>query len=287
MKVTLPGALYLSTLADVNKKVFLWGLVCGLFPPILVYFLIRAVMRPAVTGEIPRGGKYLIWVLALVFWGGIFDIPFISIDSFSKSIHEPGLCKLFLATDLLISLLTLGIIFLAFRKKRIPSAYIPFKKFAFDPVLIVFLFFALTPLIFLFFPEILTQNLERFEDPMLISIVSCSKNGLMSGVVLGVFIGALITPFLEEIIFRGLFLKRPLELDQELKTRIALDFAVCLLFAILHYPVNFLFPFLISVATIFLRRRSGSLFPPILIHGVWNLSVIISILYAAHSFTLG
>jgi membrane protease YdiL (CAAX protease family) len=82
---------------------------------------------------------------------------------------------------------------------------------------------------------------------------------------------AVVTPMSEELLFRGLIQPK---LEQVLRPTEALVLQAVLFSAAHLSPVILVTHFLMGLAFGGLRRKSGSLFPSILLHGAWNAWVI-------------
>jgi membrane protease YdiL (CAAX protease family) len=84
---------------------------------------------------------------------------------------------------------------------------------------------------------------------------------------------AVVTPLSEELLFRGLIQPK---LEQLVSPTEALIVQAAL-FAALHLnPIILVTHFAMGLAFGWLRRRTGSLFPGILLHGAWNTWVLVS-----------
>jgi membrane protease YdiL (CAAX protease family) len=116
---------------------------------------------------------------------------------------------------------------------------------------------------------------EPFENPQLYAIAPAGFS--WTGLILMTVMAGVVAPFVEEVAFRGL-------LYRWLRTRLGVPAAAAasgLLFALLH-GVILLIPALtvIGIVLALLYERSGSLWPAVITHGVFN-TIMIWALYAA------
>jgi len=100
--------------------------------------------------------------------------------------------------------------------------------------------------------------------------------GLGAAIVL---LGGIVIPFAEEVVFRGV-------LYPWLRSRMRVPAAVALsatVFSLLHMHEAILLPiFFLGIVMAYLREWSGSLWPPVLFHGLHN-SVMFVVLFAAEA----
>jgi membrane protease YdiL (CAAX protease family) len=82
---------------------------------------------------------------------------------------------------------------------------------------------------------------------------------------------ALVTPISEELLFRGLIQPK---LEQVLRPVEALVVQAVLFSAAHLSPVILATHFVMGLAFGWVRRRTGSLFPSMVLHGAWNAWVI-------------
>jgi hypothetical protein len=80
-----------------------------------------------------------------------------------------------------------------------------------------------------------------------------------------------LVPIIEELVFRGLVLRR---LREKYSTLVAIILSA-LLFALVHFNKSFLGSFLHGIIFAVLAVKYGSLYMPILLHGLYNGAVVI------------
>lgn len=261
-----------------KRSIVLWAVLYAVLPPILIIPLIKNVVGPAITGSVPTGARYGFWILSLIFWGALLELPLGRISAVSDSLRDVKFAQHLLAMDTLFSFITIWLIVLAFRRDAHRSDYLAFGRFSPKPRLWILGLLSLLPLLLIVSPTIERGGVsDEVSHPLVIAYVVSIKNGSLLGIVLGFLSVGFFGPVLEEMIFRGLLLEPSHDLKRGNWRRRLLDLAVCLLFALAHLPVSFVFPFIFSAVMIYARRSSGSLLPSTLMHIVWNSSVLISV----------
>ncbi len=132
----------------------------------------------------------------------------------------------------------------------------------------------------LFSPKAIFLNQNDMTHPLFAAFMSLLKSESCFFLVIGFLSIGIFGPILEEIIFRGLLLEKSHEIGRSKVMRCFLDSVVCLFFALLHFPISFVSPLILAAAFIYVRRRSGSLWPSIFMHASWNSSILIAMLVA-------
>lgn len=263
------------------KKYVLWGVLCGLFPPLLLLILIKAIIRPAFTGKVPQGISYFLWILGLIFIGTFSQVPVGSIEQISKALESTTFSAQFLTIDVFFIIIGLSLILFTFRAHGLPNPYLPLKRFKFDSLFIMLSPIAFLPLSTLLVTDFWTSDPGAIAHPLIIAFFKSFESGSHLGIVAGILSIGVLGPIFEEFIFRGLLLEHSHELKRRKIIRYVLDFLVCIFFAVIHLPVSFVFPFIFSALMIFLRRRTHSLIPSIILHCIWNCSLLASILLSS------
>src|ERR1700690_2159045 len=103
-----------------KKKIYLWAILWAIFPPVVIFILLVAILRPAIRGKEPNGINYIFWILGLIFWGAILELPLGSISTISEALGKPDVCRTLLFADGFVTIFSLLIIVLTFRKKKLP-----------------------------------------------------------------------------------------------------------------------------------------------------------------------
>jgi membrane protease YdiL (CAAX protease family) len=261
-----------------KAKIFFWAILWAIFPPVLIFGLLIAIVKPAIRGREPDGINYILWIFGLMFLATIFYLPFGSINAISEALQNPEVCRALLLSDAIATIISISLIILTFRKRKIPNPYIPIHKFKVDKPIIILWFLSLSPLLRLLLPVTISHNPDNVVHPLIIAFTSSLQSGSYYSLVIGFLTFGLFGPVLEELIFRGLLLEQSHEKERRKVVRYLLDFAVCLFFALLHLPVSFIVPLILAVAFLYVRRRSNSLLPSIVMHASWNTSILITIL---------
>lgn len=258
-------------------KIFLWAILWAIIPPLIIIPLLMAIVRPAIKGRAPSGINYVLWVLGLIILAAIFQLPFGSFDTIAAALKKPETCRAILFADGLATMLSIVLIGLTFRTK-IPNAFVPFKKFRIDKQIVILWLLSLLPLLLLLASKSPFQNQGNIVHPLFAALASSLKGGSYFAVLTGILTVGLFGPVLEEMIFRGMLLEDSHEKERSKGMRYFLDFFVCFFFALLHVPISFVVPFVLAIAFIYVRRRSGSLWPSILMHATWNSSILVVLL---------
>jgi membrane protease YdiL (CAAX protease family) len=267
-----------SIIKKSKAKIFLWAILWAIFPPVLIFVLLASIVKPAIKGREPNGVNYILWILGLILLATIFYLPFGSISTISQALRNPSIARMMLLADAIGTMVSIFLIGLTFRKKKIPNPYVPITKFEVDKTIIVLWFLSLLPLLSLFSPKSVFLNLNEMTHPLLAAFISSYKNASYFSFLVGFLSIGIFGPILEEIIFRGLLLERSHEIERSKGMRYFLDFVVCLFFALLHLPVSFIAPLILAAAFIYVRRRSGSLLPSIFMHVSWNSSILMAMI---------
>ena len=260
-------------------KVFLWATLWAIFPPVIIFCFLYYVVKPAIRGKEPNGVGYVLWVLGLILVGTVFIMPFGSMSQVFAALQSPVICRSILTTDVIASLVTIGLIVLTFRKKGIPNPYVPIRRFQFDSTVLLLWLLSLLPLVTLLLPPSTVADLKRIGHPLMIAFVNSFRAGLYGSALVGFVSVVIVAPILEEIVFRGLLVEKSHDLRRRKTVRRLLDLLVCLFFAALHLPVAFVTPFLLAAAFIYVRRRTGSLVPSMVMHASWNYSVLVAVIW--------
>ncbi len=256
-----------------RKKAYLWGILLGIFPPLLIILFIISVIKPAIKGKEPDGMKYVLWIFSLIFFSTIFYIPFGELESISKVLKDINSSHIILILDLIFMILTILLIYWTFRKSRNIHLYLPIKKFKIKWYVVLLTLISFLPLIVLATSESPESYKENIAHPLRLALITCLVNKSYIGLIIG-FLGiGIFGPILEEFIFRGLLLEQSRDLKRNKFMRFLMDFFVCLFFALIHLPVSFIFPFILSWVMIIIRRKTGSLIPTIIMHCIWNICI--------------
>lgn len=270
---------YRERSASISKRtLYLSAVLWAICPPSLIVFILIWVIKPAIKGRQPSGISYVLWVLGLMVSGEFLKLPFGSIETISQALKDLTLSKLTLYGDATVSIASILLIIFTFRKIGIPNPYIPLNSFKIDKTIIVLWLLSFLPLLRIFVSKSISANSGDAFHPLLIAFVSCLRNRVNFPIVIGFISIGLLGPIFEEMVFRGLLLEESHEKERRKWVRISLDLMVCLFFGVLHLPVSFVIPFILALATIYVRRRSKSLVPPMVMHVSWNSSILFTIL---------
>lgn len=262
-----------------KKKIFLWAILWAVFPPVLLFVLLAAIMKPAIKGKEPSGINYLFWILGLIIVSAMFQLPFGHFDTIAAALRKPSVCNAILFADGIAAIFSLILIALTFRNTN-PNPYVPMKRFKVDGQTILLCLLSFSPLLIMLLSNSPFRNPDDTAHPLLAALAGSLNSGSYFAVVVGLLSIGLFGPVLEEIIFRGMLLEGSHEEARSKGMKYLLDFIVCLFFALLHLPVSFFIPFALAVAFIYVRRRSGSLWPSIIMHASWNSSILIAMISA-------
>jgi membrane protease YdiL (CAAX protease family) len=260
-------------------RTILWATLWAIFPPVLIVCFLYYVMKPAIRGKEPSGAGYVLWVLGLIFLGTIFMMPFGSMTKISEALQNPSTCRSLLTADVIASLVTIGLIVLTFRKQGIPNPYVPITRFRLDWKVSLLWFLSLLPLVTLLLPPSAVADVKQLGHPVMIAFANCFRAGFYGSALMGFVSVVVVAPILEESVFRGLLVEKSHDLRRRKSVRRLLDLLVCAFFAALHLPVAFVIPFLLAAAFIYVRRRTGSLVPSMVMHASWNYSVLVAVIW--------
>lgn len=261
-----------------KRTLYLSAVLWAVCPPSLIVFIIIWVIKPAIKGRIPGGISYVLWILGLMAWGEFLKLPFGSVETISQALKDPTLSRLTLYAETIGSIASILLVIFTFRKIRIPNPYLPLNSFRVDKTIILLWLLSFLPLLRIVLPKSISTDSGDAFHPLIIAFVSCIRNGVTFPIVIGFLSIGLLGPIFEEIIFRGLLLEESREKERKKWVRVSLDLMVSLFFAVLHLPVSFVIPFILALATIYVRRRSKSLLPPMVMHISWNSSILFTIL---------
>lgn len=107
--------------------------------------------------------------------------------------------------------------------------------------------------------------------------------GIVAVILLALF-SITIAPLVEEFVFRGAAFEA---LRSSLRPGVAASI-VTVVFVLIHapekwgYPPGFLMVSVLAVGAIWLRMKSGSVWPPTLLHALYNVAVILSSIIKIH-----
>ena len=263
------------------------AVLLGLFRPLVVVFVlfgvVTIIVKPAWMQRLPQGGKYLGWVLALIFLAPLSLVPFARIKSIADALSRPDVGLSVLFTTVIVYSLFIWLMFRATQNAE-QSQYLPFRNFRVNPGFILALLFSASPLVWGNFEGSFAK--PHTIHPLLLAIVASIKPYPVTTLILGIVGLGIIVPIFEEMVFRGLLfepIRNKLPTEQQ---RIWLDISVCLFFALLHLPRSFVTPLLLSFVFISFRKSTNSLLPSTILHAVWNISITVGWLHdygALHS----
>jgi membrane protease YdiL (CAAX protease family) len=258
-------------------KIYLWAILWAVSPPVFLAFLLYSVLKPAIRGKEPNGIGYVLWVLGLILLSSIFMLPFGSMETISEALQSPGICRSMLSVDIFVSIATVVLILLTFRKKGIPNTFVPIRRFTVDKKISLLWLSSLLPLTALLLPTSGVLDPKEIIHPLMIAFVNSLKTGAYGAVLMGFISFVILAPILKEIIFRGLLVEESHHQTRKKAVRYLLDLLVCVFFATLHLPVAFLIPFMLAAAFIYVRRRTGSVLPSMIMHASWNFCVLVPV----------
>jgi len=259
----------------VSIKLF-WAILWALFPPTPLILIFYYAIKPAITGKIPEDEKYVYWIISLIIMGAILNFPLLMTEEILAALKNTGFGILVLSLDASVSLMGIGLVWLTFRKSQKPNPYLPFTKFKLDFKLLLFFAISCSPLVMIFMLDII-EDPNELMHPLLIAFHSSVSANSLVGIFMGFLAIVIFGPIFEEIVFRGLLLEPNHEKTRSKFTIRALDFFSCLFFAIVHFPISFILPFLFAAITIYVRRLTNSIYPPIIMHCTWNFCVLVPI----------
>jgi membrane protease YdiL (CAAX protease family) len=259
---------------EMSAKTWIWLILGAICPPLLVVLLIVAILRPAIRKKIPGEPAVYFWIFCLLISDAIFLLPVGRLEGASYLFDQLGAAKTILALDAASSIFSAIVIFIVDHQTSI-------KRF--KPNIYVYSGFliSLLPMLSLFVKanDLGSFKTHEITPPLMRCFLTAVKAGSLSGVTIGIISVAIVGPLLEELIFRNLLLKTRLSNSPDKNIRLLYDGGVCLLFGLLHYPISFVVPALLSALWIKVRRSTGSLLPSLLMHGVWNLSICITLIH--------
>ena len=259
--ISMNTSIYLKKMR--KRTLYILAVVFAVCPPLLLIPMLVSVIKPAIRREIPKGLAYITWVVSLIFWGAIFSLPYGLIGSVNEGFKNIDFAGTFLVIHFITTIVGIFLILRTVKNWIKSNSYIPLRKFKIDGLISVFFLLSFLPILSLKFPNFLETKISH---PALASIL------------LGFLVVGILGPIFEEFVFRGLLLESSHDLRRSSSIRWILDISVCLFFALLHFPVSFIFPFIFSASAIFIRRKTGSLVLPIIAHIIWNSSTIIVML---------
>jgi membrane protease YdiL (CAAX protease family) len=267
-----------SSKNEFKKRNFrIWAILWAIFPPIIIFALFWAALRPTIRGKVPDGISYILWILGLICLSDILQLPFGSIETIAEAFRQPEVCKSILIANGFATIVCIFLIVCTFRNK-FPTPYLPIKKFYVDKKLFILWLLSFLPLLNLLSDKPFFTDPNDIVHPLLASFAISINKGSYYAATIGFITVGFLGPFLEEIIFRGLLLETSHEEKRSKYTRLSLDILSCTFFAVLHLPVSFFVPFTIAAALIYVRRHTGSLLPCIGMHATWNCSILTVIL---------
>ena len=205
------------------------GYSLAIFPPVLIFVMLAAVIRPAIKGREPSGINYILWILSLILMAAIFQLPFGSFSTISDALKKPEVCRAILFTDWLATIISILLIVLTFRS-NLTTPYVPMKKFKIDTQLIFFWLLSLLPLLLLLSSKSPFLNPDNLVHPLFAALSSSLKSGAYFAVLIGSLSLGFFGPVLEEIIFRGMLLEDSHEKKRSKGMRYFLDFCCLSLF---------------------------------------------------------
>ena len=259
-------------------KIIFLPILWALFPPALFLVLTYSIIKPAIKGVVPNHADYILWIVGLIAWSLVLNLPSGSISSIADALKHQKLCELALLLDLLLTTGSIILIFLALRKQSWPNPFIPLKKFKLDKTISLLLLLCFMPFFLYLFPEAIPSDPSDEKHPLIIAFSVSLRNSSYFYIIIGFLSIGLLGPILEEFIFRGLLLEETHDQNRKKWVRYLLDAFVCLFFAVLHIPVSFFIPLVAAIAFIYVRRRSKSLLPSIFMHIAWNTNLLIILL---------
>ena len=258
-----------------KRTLYILAVVFAVCPPLLLIPMLVSVIKPAIRREIPKGLAYITWVVSLIFWGAIFSLPYGLIGSVNEGFKNIDFAGTFLVIHFITTIVGIFLILRTVKNWIKSNSYIPLRKFKIDGLISVFFLLSFLPILSLKFPNFLETKISH---PALASILLGFQLKYYWIVITGFLVVGILGPIFEEFVFRGLLLESSHDLRRSSSLRWILDISVCLFFALLHFPVSFIFPFIFSASAIFIRRKTGSLVLPIIAHIIWNSSTIIVML---------
>ena len=99
-----------------------------------------------------------------------------------------------------------------------------------------------------------------------------------TGIIVSIVLWGLVAPFVEEVVFRGVVLGA---LSDLMPAWVAVAVSACL-FAGVHFSLYLFVPFVVAgVALAIVARRTGSLWPAVILHSLYNLSSVL-LAYVLH-----
>src|SRR6266568_6592327 len=121
-----------NELKKINFRI--WAILWAIFPPIIIFALIWATLRPTIKGKEPDGIFYILWILGLICLGDILQVPFGSIGTIAEALKQPEVCRSILIANGFATIVCIFLIVFTFRKK-FPTSYLPINKFKIDKTL--------------------------------------------------------------------------------------------------------------------------------------------------------
>lgn len=135
--------------------------------------------------------------------------------------------------------------------------------------------FALVVDLFVVKPLNIVFMLEFFPDAQEQEVITALQEMSLLSSIITAFSVSILTPILEELLFRGFILGMFLKCYDN---KVAILFSA-IIFAIVHEPIAIAMAFGIGLIYGWLRVRTGSIIPSMILHAIWNSFVSILILF--------
>ena len=117
--------------------------------------------------------------------------------------------------------------------------------------------------------------LEFFPDAQEQEVITALQEMSLLSSIITAFSVSILTAILEELLFRGFILGMFLKCYDN---KVAILFSA-IIFAIVHEPIAIAMAFGIGLIYGWLRVRTGSIIPSMILHAIWNSFVSILILF--------
>ena len=117
--------------------------------------------------------------------------------------------------------------------------------------------------------------LEFFPDAQEQEVITALQEMSLLSSIITAFSVSILTPILEELLFRGFILSMLLKCYDN---KVAIVFSA-IIFAVVHEPIAIAMAFGIGLIYGWLRVRTGSIIPSMILHAIWNGFVSILILF--------
>lgn len=238
-------------------------------------------LGPAWRGAVPTGGRYWWWLFCLM----VFEIAIQAFGAVatdrkeeSKLLAEPAMATWQLVGDLICGVVLIVIIARAAGLFRQPNAILPIFPWRKSWIWLLSLLMLIPLYVYDLDGLFLGPESER-PHPLLITIKACwMANPWLGGVIGGLYL-IVVTPIHEELFFRGLCLKSYSGEPYRWWRQGLVDVGACVVFALIHLPVSFCFPLMVGGILTFIRRQTGTLLWPMLIHAGINTLAMICLLW--------